>query len=275
MSDAARKAVGDRYVLATGEAAAARLHLLQEVYGPSTERLLSQLGVKDGLRVAEIGCGAGQTACWLANRVAPGGLVDALDVSGDQLDLARANAADAGATNIAFTEASVYDSGLPARTFDLVHCRLLLCHLARPLDALREMVSMLRPGGLLVCEDIDMATLHTDPPSRSYERFVELAVAFGQQRGADYRLGCRLHRLFRDVGIPHPNLEYAQPAYLRGEVKRLWEYTFLEASPAMIDAGLSSKAEVAQLAIELDAIGRDDTTLVAQVRLIAVWGRKP
>ena len=61
----------------------------------------------------------------------------------------------------------------------------------------------------------------------------------------------------------------------RGEVKRLWEYTFLEASPAMIDAGLSSKDEVEQLAIELDAIGRDDTTLVAQARLITVWGRKP
>ena len=105
MSDLARKEVGDRYALATGEAAAARLRLLQEVYGASTERLLSRLGVGDGLRVAEIGCGAGHTACWLAHRVAPGGTMDALDVSGDQLNLARANAAAAGAANITFTDA--------------------------------------------------------------------------------------------------------------------------------------------------------------------------
>lgn len=50
-----------------------------------------------------------------------------------------------------FTEADATKIPLPDDSFDVVTCQTVLMHLARPKDALREMVRILRPGGLLVC----------------------------------------------------------------------------------------------------------------------------
>jgi len=65
-----------------------------------------------------------------------------------------------------------------------------------------------------------------------------------------------------------------QPSFLRGEEKRLWEYSFLEASPAPLDSGITTRKEVDVLAAELEQIALDETILVAQTRMPAVWARR-
>ncbi len=50
-----------------------------------------------------------------------------------------------------FVQGDATNIPLPDNTFDVVTCQTVLMHLARPLDALREMLRILRPGGLLVC----------------------------------------------------------------------------------------------------------------------------
>jgi len=50
-----------------------------------------------------------------------------------------------------FVEGDATKLPLPDNSFDVVTCQTVLIHLARPMDALREMLRILRPGGLLVC----------------------------------------------------------------------------------------------------------------------------
>jgi hypothetical protein len=90
----------------------------------------------------------------------------------------------------------------------------------------------------------------------------------------DFRLGIRLHRLFRSTGLTNPQVRFDQPVYAAGEEKRIWEYTFLEAAPAMIQAGLVTPAELEELTQELVAVARDETVMVAQARKVQVWARK-
>ncbi|HYL11931.1 MAG TPA: methyltransferase domain-containing protein [Terriglobales bacterium] len=93
------------YMLATGSEAEHRLRLLDEIFGPGTRELLHQVGLAPGMRVAEIGCGTGLVALWMAGQVAARGSVAAVDMSSEQLAVAERNAAVAGLKNISFRAA--------------------------------------------------------------------------------------------------------------------------------------------------------------------------
>jgi SAM-dependent methyltransferase len=143
------------YALATGEAAADRPQILHGLYGAGTRRVLLGSGLRRGMRVADLGCGAGTVTALLAELVGPAGRVVGLDASAAQLAAARERLNGGGRT-IRFVEASATDTGLPPGSFDLVYCRFLLLHLPEPDRALREMRALLRPDGVLVCEDGDL-----------------------------------------------------------------------------------------------------------------------
>lgn len=136
----------EHYILATGGKDLRRLQLLHQVYRPGTEALFRRVGLRDGLRVVEVGCGTGNTACWVAEQVAPNGSVVGIDVSADQVGQARRQAADRNLTNVEFHAADAYSPRLPEGSFDLAYCRLVLMHLTRPADALAAMRNLVRPG---------------------------------------------------------------------------------------------------------------------------------
>jgi len=267
--------VDDRYILATGAAGAARLALLDQVYGPDAERIMTAIGIPRGGRVADIGCGTGNTTCWFADKVGPEGQIIAADISADQLAVAQSRAEAHGLGNIHFVRASAYDTGLPRDHFDVVHCRLLLCHLVRPLDALREMAAIARPGGLVICFDLDITGLFSVPATDCYVRLQALFAGHDRLRGIDGALGLNLPRLFRQVGLVEPDIAFIHPVYLRGEGKRIAEYSFFEASPHVVRSGLTTDAELKQLAAALAAVAADETIMVAQSRMPAAWARKP
>ena len=110
------------------------------------------------MKVADFGCGVGVVTRMLAQMVGPSGSVTGIDVNGDQLEEARDLCSVAGLSNTSFLEASACETGLPRESFDLVYCRFLLLHLPDPISCLIEMREVLKPGGILVVEDGDLAT---------------------------------------------------------------------------------------------------------------------
>jgi ubiquinone/menaquinone biosynthesis C-methylase UbiE len=270
-----RAVVSDDYILATGADGAARLALLDQVYGPDAERIMTGIGIPCGARVADIGCGTGNPTRWFARTIGHEGEVTAVDASADQLAVARHNIEAGGLGNVRFVTANAYDTGLPRDHFDVVHCRMLLCHLVRPFDVLREMSAIARPGGLIICFDLDIAGLFSFPATDCYARVRELISLYDQHRGTDSMLGLKLPRLFLKAGLVEPETTFVHPVYLRGEPKRLWEYSFLEATSHFVRSGLTDDTEIKRLSAELAAVGADETVSVAQARMPATWARKP
>jgi SAM-dependent methyltransferase len=264
-----------KYALATGDAAARRLALLDSVYGPDAEQILEGIGIRPGDRVADFGCGTGATIPWFVKHVGSSGEVVGLDSSAAQLAIARRVCIDAGYSNVQLVEADVYASGLPRNSFDAAHCRLLLCHLQRPSDAIREMADVVRPGGVVVCFDLDLDGLFTMPQTDCYDRLRGLYMERRRLDGLDNALGSKLPTLLLNAGLVEPEMALIHPVYLRGQKKRLWELTFQESSARTLERKLIDENELGRLMQEVSSVAEDDRVAVAQARMPVCWARKP
>jgi SAM-dependent methyltransferase len=257
------------YALATGEAADYRLQVLHGVYGPGTRKVLLEAGVRSGMRAVDLGCGVGMVTALLAELVGPTGHVVGVDVSREQLAKAGERV-----RNARFVAASATSTGLPPGSFDLVYCRFLLIHLTNPESALQEMWNLLRPGGVMVCEDGDLTQCGSAPPS-ALVAFSELWGRLGPIRGVDYTLGRRLFQMVQAAGFPYPDVAFNQPVLARGEGKRLLELSVAEAGPAFVAAGLVTACELDQTLVEMRRATADETIVAVLPRMTQVWARKP
>lgn len=262
-----------RYVLATGEHGERRLEILHTLYGPGTRDVLERAGIRRGMRVADFGCGVGTVTLLMAEAVGPEGHVVGVDASGEQIARARERVGAAGSQNVSFAVASATDTGLPRGTFDLVYCRFLLLHLADPAACLREMYGLLRPGGVIVCEDGDLTSAGSEPPS-VLDAFAELFGRLGPTRGLDYTLGRRLYHMVAEAGFVSPSVRFNQPVRARGEEKRMLEWSVAEAADAFVGAGLVPADALAASLAEMERLADDDRVLAVMPRMSQVWATK-
>jgi SAM-dependent methyltransferase len=262
------------YVLATGSAAATRLDLLDQIFGPASRELLTRVSLSSASRVADIGCDTGHMALWMAEQMPARGTVAAVDISSEQLAIASEQARAAGLHNISFHQAPAGETQLPRGSFDLVYSRFLMCHLTQPAIALREMWGLLKLGGALVCEDFEMSAVGTRPPTGPYARLIEISCAIDRQRGVDSDIGAKLHRLFLESGCPHPEIAVHQPAFWRGPEKIFWKLTLREVQSAVVDLGIASAEAIDSICREMERIAEYESVLVLLARVYQAWCRK-
>ena len=110
--------------------------------------------LKPGMRLLDVGCGPGSITCGLAQRVAPGDTIG-IDPSADVIATARSLADATTAPNLSFEVGSVYGSRFGPGTFDAVFAHQVLQHLRHPVEALRQMRTLLAPGGVLGVRVVD------------------------------------------------------------------------------------------------------------------------
>ena len=114
---------------------------------PATAAMLDAARIGTGWRVLDIAAGAGDQTLDIAERVGPGGQVLATDISPRILSLAQANAQAAGHTQVETRVADAQALGLAGANFDAAVSRLGLMFCTAPLDALKQALAALKPGG--------------------------------------------------------------------------------------------------------------------------------
>ena len=135
---------GDREALPTGAALAS--------LGCGNPTAVAEL--RDGEVVLDLGSGGGIDVLLSARRVGPSGKAYGLDMTDEMLDLARRNAAEAGAENVEFLKGFLEDIPLPEASVDVVISNCVINLSTDKARVLAEAARVLRPGGRFAVSDV-------------------------------------------------------------------------------------------------------------------------
>lgn len=249
-----------------------------QVADQSLRRLFEDAGLTDGMRVLDVGSGAGDVAMAAADRVGPTGSVVGIELDMGRVETARQRARAAGLANVTFHVADLtkpLDFDAP---FDALVGRNILQHLVDPLATLRGLICHVRPGGLVVFQEPDVLLWYAYPPFPLAEQARQWVSQVLAKAGGDNTLGRKLYHLFLDAGLEPPALRVhglpfgpysawpgTQTQILRGLL------------PAMIASDVAAAAEV-----DIDTFeGRyraemaEQRSIVMFSGMVDAWARKP
>ena len=271
----------DAYILRRGEAETRRLIGQARFHNPFTRRLLEEAALKEGMRVLDVGSGAGDVALLAAELVGPRGGVMGVDQNPAILEVARKRARKASLANVTFLESDLLDfSEHGEDCFDAVVGRFVLQHLPDPMEALRSLVRRVRPGGIVAFQEMNLRpeSLQVYPPTPLWQRYWGWSQAL-LRVGVESQMGYKLHRTYLGAGLPAPKMQLEAPVG-GGPEWGGYEYaaeTLRSLLPLVLKLGIATEQEV-----EIDTLSerlRQETAaaggVVKMPEVVSAWALKP
>ena len=269
----------DSYALGRSTAETRRLMRQAQIYGPITRQFLVSAGISTGMKVLDVGSGAGDVALLLADLVGPRGNVVGVEMNPDILETAWARVNAVGWTNVTFLDGDVTSIVLDD-DFDAVVGRWILMYLPDPVAVIRRLLGRLRPGGIAAFQENDFTYPPTTfPPAHLHQQVMRWTTPPPGSPGPDQQMGSKLYRTYLDAGLPEPHLRLDAPvgggedwpgyAYVADTVRSLL--------PMMEQIGMVSAEDVdiETLADRLRAEALELRGVQMLPIVMGAWARKP
>jgi ubiquinone/menaquinone biosynthesis C-methylase UbiE len=235
--------------------------------------------LRPGMRVLDVGCGPGSITVGLAAAVAPGEVLG-IDLSDDVIAQADALAAEKQVTNVRFARGDVFVASLSEAGFDVVYAHQVLQHLPRPVDALREMRRLLRPGGLVAVRDSDYGTCTWSPPDDRLGRWLALYHEVARRNGGEADAGRFLHGWVREAGLEVVRVSGTTWTFPGYDAVETWATSWAERTvrsnlgAKALEYGVATSAELEAIADGFRAWSRDPAAFFS-IGHVEVLARRP
>lgn len=224
-----------------------RLIEQSRIYGESTKQLCEQAGIVEGMRVLEIGSGAGDVAIMLAELVGETGQVVGVDINPTILESARKRVTDIGLDNIEFQAGDAREIVFRVK-FDAIVGRFVLMYMSDPTTALTQLITHLKPEGIVAFQEPEYtlypAFQHPDTPL--INQLISWILDVFQHSGAHLNAGLGLYQIFIDAGLPAPEMRLQSPIGAEGSWSgyRYMATIFESLLPLIEEYGLATSEQV-------------------------------
>jgi SAM-dependent methyltransferase len=165
-----------------------------------TELLQGDTHYAAGSRVLEAGCGVGSQTLTLASR-SPQAQFTCIDISGASIALARERVTQAGHRNVDFQQADIFALRFEPASFDHIFVCFVLEHLPQPVEALKILRKLLRPGGTLTVIEGDHGLTAFHPDNAAARDAIQCQVELQSRAGGNALIGRQLQPPMTAAGL--------------------------------------------------------------------------
>ena len=218
---------------------------LQDQAGTLVDLLHHDTAYPAGSSVLEAGCGVGAQTVTLAAR-SPEARFTSIDVSAESVAEAERRVRAAGLANVEFAQADIFALELEPSSFDHVFVCFVLEHLSRPVEALRILLGLLRPGGTMTVIEGDHGSTYFHPDSPAAHAAIRCQVELQRLGGGDANIGRRVYPLMVASGLSgvsvSPRMVYvdaSRPELVDGFTRKTFTAMIEGTREAAIAAGLT------------------------------------
>jgi len=252
-----------------------RLLTQAEQYEPTANWLLDQIGIQPGWRAVDIGCGPIGILNLLSQRVGPRGSVVGLEREPRFVEMARAEIAKRSLGNVTMVQADALNTGLEKSSFDLAHERLVLINVSDREAFLSEMLSLLRPGGTVVLEDVDNVSWLCQPAHPSWDILLNAFHTVFHAGGGDGFVGRRLPVLLHAAGVENIRTKVTVETPPMGDYRRTHLLSLIDSvRDKIIAKGVLDEVKLNEHREALVRHLNDPATTVIDKLLVQCWGQK-
>ena len=175
-------------------------------------------GIRPGMRVADLGCGAGKTTYYLNRLVKPEGQTIGVDIAAQRIAYAESHYSAEGITYIIGDIREPLDK---LGKFDFIWVRFVLeYYLKNSFDIVNNISGNLKSGGIMCLIDLDCNCLrHFGLPDRLEKATVGLMECLEKNRNFDPYVGVKLYSFLYDLGFHDINVDVTPHNLIFGELK--------------------------------------------------------
>ena len=200
----------------------------------------------------------------------------AIDISKEQLAVAKRYAEKCGLSNIEFVCQDVTSLDAIDYKADLVYTRFLLEHLKEPVVALQNMIHVIKKGGYLFCENVVSYDAMFCVPDRSvYQEWKQAVMLQPKLYDTNFFIGKDLYHQYINNGLEPVNYQLQQP--LINNVEDRIQFHLITQSKVMqqllVEKGYYTKEKLSQVTMDVIDLMQQDT-LVAFPQYIQILGKK-